>query len=97
MSVVVFVNLPTKAGQADKLVSLLDELVPGTRAYEGCQEIYLYKNQDDPDNVVMLERWDSRQHYEKYLAWRTETGALDEIGQLLAGDLTIRFLDRVGS
>ena len=29
---------------------------------------------------MSYERWESRDHYQKYLAWRTETGVLNALG-----------------
>jgi quinol monooxygenase YgiN len=44
---------------------------------------------------VFYERWDSRQHYEKYLAWRTETGVADQLVAMLAAPPSIRYFERV--
>ena len=45
----------------------------------GCQGINLTLNVDDPKNYVTTEVWDSKEHYEKYLAFRTEDGTVDNI------------------
>lgn len=42
------------------------------------------------------EQWATRGQYETYLAWRTETGALDKLVAMLDGPPSIRFLDHVG-
>ena len=44
---------------------------------------------------MFYERWDSRQHYEKYLAWRTETGAVNQLGAMLAAPPSIRYFERI--
>ena len=72
------------------------DLLPDTRAYEGCEGITIHRNMDDPTNVVLVEHWTSREHYEKYLAWRDETGVLAQLGELLTGPPNIRFYDIVG-
>jgi quinol monooxygenase YgiN len=66
--------------------------IPDTRSYEGCQDITAYINEDDK-TIVMVEHWDSKAHYEKYLAWREETGVLSDFGALLEGAPMIRFFD----
>jgi hypothetical protein len=38
----------------------------------------------------------SRQHYEAYLAWRGETGALKEFVDMLTDEPTIRVFNHVG-
>jgi quinol monooxygenase YgiN len=44
--------------------------------------------------MVIVERWDSRRHHEKYLAWRTETGVMDKLGGMLAGPPSMRYFER---
>jgi quinol monooxygenase YgiN len=56
----------------------------------------VHLNQDDGDNLVIVERWQSRPHYEKYFAWRQETGLLDRLGPLLGAPPSVRFLDETG-
>ena len=46
--------------------------------------------------MVAVEDWNSRQHYEKYLAWRTERGDLDKLVGWIQGDPSIRYFDNVG-
>jgi quinol monooxygenase YgiN len=43
---------------------------------------------------VLIENWQSRAHYDKYLAWRTETGFLEQVTSLASGDLRFGFYDR---
>jgi quinol monooxygenase YgiN len=45
---------------------------------------------------VIVEQWDTRGHYEKYLAWRTESGVMDEFAAMMAGPPNIRFFDYFG-
>jgi len=44
---------------------------------------------------VLIESWDSREHYEKYFAWRQESGALAALGEMLAGPPNLRYFDEV--
>ncbi len=45
---------------------------------------------DDPTDFVIVEQWDTRQHYETYLQWRTDTGVLGNIAEKLDGEPSIR-------
>jgi quinol monooxygenase YgiN len=54
------------------------------------------RNQDDPTNFIFVEQWDSRQHYERYFAWRQETGVLDQLAGMIRGQASFRFFDYVG-
>ena len=94
MSVMVLLETQIKSKEISNMKSYLDEILPDTRAYDGCQSLDVYFNTEDTDNMVMVEFWDSRAHYEKYLNWRTETGVLDKVGAMFAEPPIIRYFDR---
>lgn len=94
MSVLVLLEAPVKPENVSKMKSYLAEILPGSRAYEGCQAMDVYFNTGDAGNMVVVERWDSRRHHEKYLAWRTETGVMDKLGGMLAGPPNVRYFER---
>ena len=48
---------------------------------------------DSQNNFVLTEAWDSKEHYEKYLAFRTEDGTVDAITSMCAEGPTIRIFD----
>jgi quinol monooxygenase YgiN len=96
MSVVVLVDLNVKADRVDDLISYIAGVIDGTRAYDGCELMTMVVNQDDPSNVLFVERWETRAKYEAYLAWRTETGSMENLVGMLAGDPVIRFFDDTG-
>ena len=76
----VFVNLQLKIkkGLESECIEELNILLKDTRAYEGCKALYFVQNQDDLSNLEFIEKWDSKEHYEKYLQWRVESGVLED-------------------
>ena len=96
MSVVVLLEIQVKPEAVNEVKAFLKQVLPDTRAYAGCQGIDIYGNADDAGNMVFYERWDSRAHYQKYLAWRTETGVLDQLGAKLVAPPKIRYYEHVG-
>ena len=96
MSVVVLLEIKVKPEAVNEVKAFLKQVLPDTRAYAGCQGIDIYGNADDAGNMVFYERWDSRAHYQKYLAWRTETGVLDQLGAKLTAPPKIRYYEHVG-
>jgi heme oxygenase (mycobilin-producing) len=95
MSVLVLVEMPAKPDRIDDLKAQLSTTLRDTRAFDGCEGVAVHANQDEPSGLLLLERWASRAHYEKYLAWRqTEEGA-SSIGEMLAGPPSPRFFDDV--
>ena len=95
MSVIVLLEMKVKPEAVDAVKARLKEALPDTRAYDGCQGVDVCDNTEESGNLVFYERWDSRQHYEKYLAWRTETGAMEQLSASLAGPPSIRYFERV--
>jgi quinol monooxygenase YgiN len=95
MSAMVLLEMQVKPEAVTEVKTLLKQLLPDTRAYAGCQGIDIYGNLDDTGNLVFYERWDTREHYQKYLAWRTETGVLDQLSAKLVAPPKIRYYERV--
>ena len=96
MSVLVTLDFNVKPGKVGELREWLRGELHHTRAFDGCNGITIHSDQDDPNHVVFVENWDSRQHYEKYLAWRTERGDLEKLVGWIAGEPSIRYFDNVG-
>ena len=64
-----------------------------TRAFDGCQNINLTFNVENKHNYVLTEVWDSKEHYEKYLAFRTEDGTIAAVTDMCSEGPTIRIFD----
>jgi quinol monooxygenase YgiN len=79
----------------DTVKDLFKEILPDTRAYDGCQGVEVVENQDESGNVILIETWDSREKYDKYLGWRVETGLLDRLGPMLDGAPSVSYFDKV--
>ncbi len=67
--------------------------LPDTRAYEGCVSVEVFIDVDVPDTLLLIEEWESRSHYEQYMAWRIETGTIALLESILESPLEVRFLD----
>jgi len=95
MAVTVILDLAVKPESVADLKKTLKEILPDTRAYDGCHGVSVVENQDDGGNIMLIETWSSRPHYEKYFAWRQETGVIDGLGQMVSAPPAIRYLDPV--
>jgi len=95
MSVTVILDLAVKPESVGEVKNTLKEILPDTRAYDGCHGVSVVDNQYDPGNIMLIETWSSRPHYEKYLSWRQETGLLDALGKLVTAPPSIRYMDPV--
>jgi quinol monooxygenase YgiN len=95
MSIIATLRLPAQPEKVEKLKSLLKTDLPDTRRFKGCQAVSVYQDEDVPESLVVWGTWDSRDHFEKYLAWRTERGDQDGLGAMLAAPPSISYLDLV--
>jgi len=94
MSVLVLFDVEALAGRAEELIAVFGEVLPDTRAFDGCEGVTVHRDQDAPERLVLVERWASRPHYEAYLRWRTELGD-PRLGALSTAPPALRFLDDV--
>jgi quinol monooxygenase YgiN len=86
MTVTVTVLFPTKPEESDTFHDTLTSVLHDTRAFDGCVNVTTHRGLDDPTQVFLIEEWQSRDHYLAYLQWRVETGLLEAIGPMLAGE-----------
>ena len=96
MSVLVTLDLKVKPESVGDLKNWLRDELHHTRGFDGCGGITIHSDQDDPNGIVFVENWASRQHHEKYLSWRTERGDMQKLMGWLAGEPTMRYFDNFG-
>ena len=97
MACTVLLEMRVKKEHVDEVAGSFKGMLPDTRSFEGCIDVYATQNKDDPQNFVAVETWESREKYEEYFAWRTERGDIEGMEPMLEGALNIRFFDRVGA
>jgi quinol monooxygenase YgiN len=93
MTCIVLLEMTARKGTGRQLVETIRALLPDTRSKDGCRSVEVTTNLDDSDNLVLVEHWATRQHYENYLAWRQQRGDLDKLAEALAEPPSIRYFD----
>jgi quinol monooxygenase YgiN len=93
MTVSVLLEGTLKEGLADQFEEICTDAFKVTRAFDGCQNINLTFNVENKHNYVLMEVWDSKEHYEKYLAFRTEDGTIAAVTDMCSEGPTIRIFD----
>ncbi|MDO7694292.1 MAG: antibiotic biosynthesis monooxygenase [Gammaproteobacteria bacterium] len=93
MSVSVLLSGTLKNGLVEQFTEICSEAFHVTRAFDGCQNINLTLNVENPHKYVLTEVWDSKKHYEKYLAFRTEDGTVAAIGDMSVDGPNIDIFD----
>jgi quinol monooxygenase YgiN len=97
VAVTVLVRLQAKPGEGDKLVEVVKAITPDSIDKDGAGAFELVRDLDDPDTVVMIEKWRDRASHEAYVAWRAETGiGAAELGEVMGAAPEIRYLETVG-
>ena len=82
----VIVRFKAGEGKIQELEQTLRAALPETRAFDGCNSL---ETLFDPQTstFTLLEDWESYDHYDRYLGWRSETGLADTLGPLLDGGM----------
>lgn len=81
--------LKAKAGKADALISVLEELATETRKEDGAEEYGFIRDQTSPDVVLSYEKWSDADAEAAH--WRTPhlKAALAQFEGLLDGEPTV--------
>jgi quinol monooxygenase YgiN len=95
MSILVLLEIEAKEGKVDQVIDALARNLGDTRARPGCESVTMHRDQANPNAILLVERWATREDDEAYRAWRAGDGAIAEMGPLVAGGRTIRYFDDV--
>jgi quinol monooxygenase YgiN len=73
------VTIQVAAGQAAAFADAFKALRAVAQHEEGCEQYELFQSTDDPDKMVMLERWASQELLDRHMqAERTRNSSLIE-------------------
>jgi quinol monooxygenase YgiN len=93
MAVVVTAEFFFKLDLINDALSLLAEVLPDTRGFEGCETLETVIDLDDPGHVMVLERWTSRDAHVAYRAWRVDSGSATGLVDMMAAPPFIRYFE----
>jgi len=62
------ITIQVAAGQAAGFASAFKALQAVVRQEEGCEQYELFQSLDDPDKMVLLERWASQELLDQHMA-----------------------------
>lgn len=94
MSIAVTFDLNIIPERLPEFLELISETAAGTRSYDGCVLFDIWIDQDTPGKILFYEIWESRAQQEKYLAWRTETGVMEQFGAFQAAPPVTSYFDK---
>lgn len=84
MSHTVILDLTFNPGVGAGVIPMIVASLSETRARQGAELIEPYIDADNPDHLVVWEKWATRADQESYLAWREESGMSAMLAPILA-------------
>jgi quinol monooxygenase YgiN len=93
MSTLCIAEFFVKPDRSDEFLDLLAKALVDTRAYDGCEKLETFVDQDDPGHVVLVETWRDRADHQSYLGWRAGEGALPALAEFVTAAPKFAYLD----
>ncbi|NBS77566.1 MAG: antibiotic biosynthesis monooxygenase [Betaproteobacteria bacterium] len=91
--VLVTVQLNLKPGKVEALSKeVLENALKETRRFEGLIGLEVYAEQGG-DTVLIIEKWKSKAHNEKYREWRKTSGFGPVVAPYVTGPSVVRYFD----
>jgi quinol monooxygenase YgiN len=71
----------------ESVVEIIHRMLTETRGFDGCLGVETLVDTKDPSKIMIIERWESKEANNAYLAWRQGEGAAraQQFGALLTG------------
>jgi quinol monooxygenase YgiN len=89
----VLLHLRAKPGAGDDVEKSLVGIITAARDYDGCVEIRVVREQEDPDQIVIIEKWRSRVDFESYVAERGGSSLSADVVKMLEKEPAVRFFN----
>ncbi len=93
MSILVLLSCEAPEGREDAVRDKLREILVATRAFDGCEDVTVWQDEDHPTSFVVVERWVSREHSDVYSEWRSGRVEQDGLRSMLAAPAIKRHYD----
>ena len=73
----------------------LPEMIKDTAKRPGFRRISIVESKDDPNEIMLIEVWESEKAYNDYIAWRTDRGDMDQVAGALSAPPVMRVWPKV--
>lgn len=90
-SVVVVASCKAREGRAEEVIAGLTPIIEQTHAEAGCLAYALHRDVNDPDTLVLVERWTSQVALESHFQQPYMAGIGDVAAELLAAPPVLHF------
>ncbi len=87
------VQLNAKPGKLDALCKeVFETALKETRRFDGLISLEVFAEQGT-DTLLLIEKWKSKAHHEKYREWRKTSGFGAIVGPYVTGPSAVRYFD----
>jgi pimeloyl-ACP methyl ester carboxylesterase/quinol monooxygenase YgiN len=83
-AITVTLLMNVKEGLAEEFVSGLPATIRETSSSPGAQSVRAFRSAENTHAILFVEEWESEEAFRKYIAWRTERGDMERLGQMLS-------------
>ena len=77
--VLVIWQLTVDPDRRDEFIEMTAENINESREYEGNIQFDIFVDEEQLDSVVFIERWESEEIRQAYMAYRAERGDIEEL------------------
>ena len=93
----VMVMVELKAQNPEDFRAYLESaaVIPTTRLASGIHYSWTTQDPESPETFVLIQSWTSARQHADYIAWRQETGALEDLTSQLTEAPRVVYLDPV--
>jgi quinol monooxygenase YgiN len=96
MSIGVLVDVYLRPGGVEVWLPIFEERFRTSRQADGCEEIYIGLDRDDPLHLVLVEKWASVESHARNRERVMAKPVPEEAQALLAGEMKRTFVDDLG-
>ena len=97
MAIKVFLEIEIKPEILDETLQTFTQMLPDTRAFDGCLGIEVLQDRENPNYIILDEKWETQEQQQKYMKWREENGFTEQISALLSAPPIFKYFDIEGS
>ncbi|WP_397448479.1 putative quinol monooxygenase [Pseudomonas sp. NA-150] len=83
-AITVTLQMKVKPSLKDAFLDELTVRVAETLAFSGSLSMQVVRQHDDPCTVLFIEKWESTDAFNLYLAWRSQRNDMWRLGEMLS-------------
>lgn len=91
-TVMIVWEMQVSPAKRDEFVAMTAQSVDASRQYDGNLQFDILVDEARPDTVVFIEKWASEDIRQTYMAWRAETGGIEQLQAYLTAAPKITIL-----